>query len=186
MDNGASSYRRFLEGDDAGLVEIIRDYKDGLILYLNGYASNIHVAEEMTEDVFVKLGIKRPKYDEKKASFKTWLYTIGRNVAIDYLRRNRRRHEVSTEELQDLASEENSLELSYIWEEQKIVLHKAIRKLKAEYQQVLWLSYFEEFSNKEIAAIMKKSVRGVESLLYRARLAVKSELEKEGFEYEEL
>lgn len=33
MDNGASSYRRFLEGDDEGIVEIIRDYKDGLILF---------------------------------------------------------------------------------------------------------------------------------------------------------
>ena len=38
MDNGASSYRRFLDGDDKGLVDIIRDYKDGLILFLNGFA----------------------------------------------------------------------------------------------------------------------------------------------------
>lgn len=185
MDNGASSYRRFLEGDDTGLVEIIRDYKDGLILYLNGYAGNIHIAEEMTEDVFVKLGVKRPKYDERKATFKTWIYTIGRNVAIDYLRRNRKQMTVSMEELQEIANEEYALDVFYIWEEQKIALHRAIRKLKVEYQQVLWLSYFEEFSNKEIAQIMRKSVRGVESLVYRARLAVKSELEKEGFEYEE-
>ncbi len=186
MDNGASNYRRFLDGDDTGLVEIIKEYKDGLMIYLNGYAGNIHVAEEMTEDVFVRLGVRRPKYDGKKASFKTWIYTIGRNVAIDYLRRNRKRIAVSTEELAEVANEEHSLEVFYIWEEQKIELHRAIRKLRVEYQQVLWLSYFEEFSNREIAQIMKKSVRGVESLLYRARLAVKSELEKEGFEYEEL
>lgn len=37
MDNGASSYRRFLDGDDKGIAEIVGDYKDGLILYLNGY-----------------------------------------------------------------------------------------------------------------------------------------------------
>ena len=36
MDNGASSYRRFLDGDDKGLAEIVRNYSDGLILYLNG------------------------------------------------------------------------------------------------------------------------------------------------------
>ena len=48
MDNGASSYRRFLEGDDSGIVEIIRDYKDGLILFLNRYVNNIHTAEELT------------------------------------------------------------------------------------------------------------------------------------------
>ena len=49
MDNGASSYRRFLEGDDNGIVEIIRDYKDGLILFLNQYVNNIYVAEELAE-----------------------------------------------------------------------------------------------------------------------------------------
>ena len=45
MDNGAESYRRFLQGDDKAFVEIIRDYKDGLILYLNGFVNNILTAE---------------------------------------------------------------------------------------------------------------------------------------------
>lgn len=55
MDNGASSYRRFLEGDDSGIVEIIRDYKDGLILFLNRYVNNIHTAEELAEDTFFRI-----------------------------------------------------------------------------------------------------------------------------------
>ena len=50
MDNGASSYRRFLDGDDEGIVEIIRDYKDGLILYLNGFTQDISTAEELMEE----------------------------------------------------------------------------------------------------------------------------------------
>ena len=45
MDNGASSYRRFLDGDDSSFVEIIRDYYDGLTLYLNVYVRNLSVAE---------------------------------------------------------------------------------------------------------------------------------------------
>ena len=53
MDNGASSYRRFLDGDDEGIVEIIKEYKDGLMLFINRYVDNIHIAEELTEDVFV-------------------------------------------------------------------------------------------------------------------------------------
>lgn len=36
MDNGVGSYRRFLDGDEEGLAEIIRDHKDGLILFING------------------------------------------------------------------------------------------------------------------------------------------------------
>ena len=53
IDNGASSYRRFLDGDDKGLEEIVRDYKDGLILYLNSYVSNISIAEELMR-IFLK------------------------------------------------------------------------------------------------------------------------------------
>ena len=57
MDNGACSYRRFLDGDDKGLVELVGEYKDGLILFLNGYVDNISVAEELTEDVDEKSGL---------------------------------------------------------------------------------------------------------------------------------
>lgn len=86
MEDGASSYRRFLDGDDSGFVEIVRVYNDGLILYLNSFVGNISVADELSEDVFVKLGVKRPRYTGK-SSFKTWLYAIGRNAAIDYIRK---------------------------------------------------------------------------------------------------
>ena len=60
MDNGAGSYRRFLNGDDNGITEIIRDYKDGLMLFINRYVNNIHIEEELTEDTFFKLVTKKP------------------------------------------------------------------------------------------------------------------------------
>ncbi len=186
MDNGASSYRRFREdGDESGLVEIIRDYKDGLILYLNSFVGNIHTAEELAEDTFVLLGIKKPK-DKAKGSFKTWLYTIGRNVAIDYLRRNSKRANISIDDCSKLVCEEQNLELAYIKEERKITVHRTLGKLKSEYRQVLWLIYFEDFSISQAAAVMKKSVHSTETLVYRARKALKSQLELEGFVYEEL
>ena len=65
MDNGACSYRRFLDGDDDGIAEIVREYKDGLILYLYGYVNNYHVAEELTEDTFFRLITKKPKFSGK-------------------------------------------------------------------------------------------------------------------------
>ena len=186
MDNGASSYRRFREdGDESGLVEIIRDYKDGLILYLNSFVGNIHTAEDLAEDTFVLLGIKKPN-DKGKGSFKTWLYTIGRNVAIDYLRQNSKRSNISIDDCPELFSDEQNLEKAYIKEERKITLHRALAKLKSEYRQVLWLVYFEDFSTKQAAVVMKKSVHSVETLVYRARKALKSQLELEGFVYEEL
>jgi RNA polymerase sigma-70 factor (ECF subfamily) len=186
MDNGASSYRRFRDnGDQSGIVEIIRDYKDGLILYLTSIVGNIHTAEDLAEDTFVLIGTKKPK-DKGKGSFKTWLYTIGRNVAIDYLRKHSKQFEVSIDDNAEIVSDEEEVELSYIRKEQKIVVHKAMRRLAPEYQQVLWLVYFEELSNKEAAKIMKKSVRSVESLLYRARKSLRRKLEMEGFDYEKI
>lgn len=185
MDNGASSYRRFLDGDESGIVEVIRDYKDGLILYLNGFVQNIYTAEDLMEDTFVRLVVKKPKFSARY-SFKTWLYTIGRNVAIDYLRHNSKTVSVSCEDLQRVQSEEAGMEASYLKEEQKIILHRAMGRLKSEYRQVLYLSFFEDFDNGQIAAVMKKSKRQVENLMYRAKISLKSELDKEGFVYEGL
>ena len=185
MDNGDESYRRFLQGDDKAFVEIIRDYKDGLILYINGFVNNVITAEEITEDVFFKLVTKKPKFKEK-SSFKTWLYAIGRNTAVDYLRRNSKQKEVTTEEIREIEDERLSIEQAYINQERMILIHRALEKLKPEYKQVLWLVYFEDFSQKEAAKIMKKSVHSVETLVYRARLTLKAELEKGGFIYEDI
>jgi len=186
MDNGASSYRRFRnDGDEQGLVEIIKEYKDGLIFYLNSFVGNLSVAEELCEDTFVLLGTKKPK-DKGTGSFKTWLYTIGRNIAVDYLRKQKRKNETPLETVFGLSDDEQAFEDEFIKEERKKTLYLAIKKLKAEYRQVLWLIYFEGFSNKEVSAVMKKSVHSVETLAYRARTALKNEIEKEGFNYEEL
>ncbi len=185
MDNGASSYRRFLDGDDNGLTEIVRDYKDGLILYLNGFVGNIHIAEELMEETFFKIITKKPRFNPKH-SFKTWLYTIGRNVALDYKRHNSKQSTVPLEEVEGFLKEEHDLEKLYIIKEQEIELHRAIQKLHPEYCQVLWLIYFEGFTNEEVSVVMKKNARQIKNLVYRAKNALKKELDKEGFIYERL
>ena len=89
MFNGAGSYRRFLNGDDNGLVEIVEEYKDGLMLFLKRYVSDVYVAEDLAEDTFFKLVINKPRY-VGDSSFKAWLYTIARNLALNYLKKNSR------------------------------------------------------------------------------------------------
>ena len=185
MDLGASSYRRYLDGDDTGLTEIIRIYKDGLTLYINTYVKNIFVAEELMEEVFFKLAVKKPRFSGK-STFKTWLYTISRNTALDYLRESSKYSDRPIQDFSSCITEETNVEIEHLKKEQQILLHRTMKKLKKEYSQVLYLIYFEDFSNKQTAKIMKMNKRQIENLIYRAKTTLKSELEKEGFEYENL
>lgn len=180
MERGSSSYRRFLDGDEAGLIEIVRDYKDGLILYINSLVNDIHIAEDLAEETFVRLVVRRPA-DKGSGSFKTWLYTMGRNRAIDYLRHHKHRQEVPLDACADHTIALNSVEELYFREEKRRAVHFALGRLKPEYQQVLWLIYFEDFSCKQVARVMKKKVHAVEMLASRARKALSEELRKEGY-----
>lgn len=185
MNDISGSYRRFLEGDDSGLTEIIRECRDGLILYINLYVGNVHTAEELAEDTFVKLFIKKPK-DKGGSSFRTWLYTIGRNTAIDYIRKNHTGGTVPLDVLPEMTADEEQLEAAYIKEERRRTVRKAMKKLNPDYYRALWLIYFEDFDMKAAAKILGRTVHATQTLVYRARLALREELEKEGFEYENL
>lgn len=184
MDSGGADYIRFLSGDDDAFVEIIRQYKNGLIFYLDTFTHNLDAAEDLMEDTFVKIVTKKPVF-RANSSFKTWLYAIGSNVARDWLRKNRRAAMVvSMEDLSwDLAAQDN-LERDFFQRENWITLRKALRTIQADYARVLYLVYFEGFSNEQAAKIMGKSKRQVENLLYRGKHSLKAELERKGFSYE--
>lgn len=185
MDIGENGYRRFLEGDDEGLTLIIKEYKDGLILYINSFVNNLYIAEDLMQETFLKLAIKKPKFKGKSA-FKTWLYSISRNLTIDYLRRNVKMPVLSIDDMELCVKDETDLENAYIQSERKVRLHKILTTLKAEYRQVLWLVYFEEFSNDEVAQVLHKSKKQVENLIFRAKKSLKLALEKENVTDEEL
>jgi len=185
MSNGAEHYARYLRGEDDGIVELIKEYKDGLILFLNRYVGNIHVAEELAEDTFFRLVTKKPRFQEKYA-FKTWLYTIGRNIALSHLRQAKRFADLPPETENFPYQATGSLEQSYIRQEEKILIHRALGKLPKDYAAVLYLKFLEDMENEDIAGILKKSRRQVENLLYQAKRALKEELSKEGFQHEKL
>ncbi len=184
MDNGASSYRRFLDGDDEGLAEIISTYNDGLTFYLNSLVKDLSAADELSADVFVKIGVKKPFFSGR-SSFKTWLYAIGRNLALDHLRKKAKSSTLPLDENAGAAGDAEA-EKEFLKEESKIVLYEAMRALSDGYRQVLWLVYFEDMSAKEAAAVVKKPVHAVENLLSRARQALRTELQRKGYTYEDL
>jgi RNA polymerase sigma-70 factor (ECF subfamily) len=181
MDHGASSYRRFLQGDDSGFEEIVRTYSDGLILYLYGYVSDFHLAEDLCEDTFFRLLVKKPRFDGR-SSFKSWLYTIGKNLATDHLRRAKR---YQTAEYEGDYPDGDTPERKLLKEEQRVQLYRALQTLKTEYRCALYLLYFEGFDMEQTAKHLGKTKHQTETLVWRAKNALKGKLEEEGFVYEE-
>lgn len=183
MDYGAESYCRYLDGDNDGLKEIVETYFDGLMLYLNLFVRNLSEAEELAEETLFQLVSKRPVFSGK-STFKTWLYAIGRNVTLRYIRRREREAEL-LEEYDTVTTVEEDAERELLTRERDRSLYRAMGELKKDYRQVLWLRYFEKMDERSIATIMKKSVHSIEHLHRRAKEALREELRKEGFSYEE-
>lgn len=179
-----NAYERFLEGDERALLELIREYREGLTMFLTSYVHDLNTADELCGEVFIQLVLKKPKF-RGGSSFKTFLYGVGRNLALQYLRHNKNQKTVTFEDNSEIVSDANPVH-AVLDDERKIALHRALGKIKREYAEALWLTYFEELSIKEIARIMKKSPSAVKSLSHRAKQALKAELEKEGFSYEDL
>ena len=177
LGNGESSYRRFLDGDESAFGEILDMYSENLIFFINRYVGNVAVAQELSEDVFVEILLHKRRYNFK-TSLKTYLFTIGRNKAVSYLRRCARRPECAYEYVEN-ESDRKNLEDEFIRKERERELHRAINTLNDDYKTVLHLIYFEDMSYEQAATVMKKNKKQIENLAYRARQALKKELERE-------
>lgn len=182
--SGAEAYRRFLMGDDYGLEQIIGIYKDSLIFFLMQYVKNPSVAEDLTEDTFVAIAVKKPKFHDD-ASFKTWLFTIARNKALNYLRSPWHRKRVTVEEA-FIPTEMDCPEKRLLQEERYRALYSAIKSLPKNQREMVYLFYFEDMSISEAASVIHKSRVQGSSILARARRNLRTILTEEGFGYENI
>ena len=182
MDKGYQSYQRFMAGDKQGLVEIIELYSDSLAAFINGFVHNESTAEDLMQDTYLEL-IRKEHNFNGESQFKTWLFKIARNKAIDYIRKHRR--VIPVDETFVFCIEEGEApEGLLIAQERNRAVREAMASINPLYAQVLYLSFFEGMSNPEISLVIGKSKRQVEMLVYRAKESLRKSLEKEGFGYE--
>lgn len=185
MDCGASNYNRFVNGDESGLCDIVKQYSDGLLLFINEFVKDYYTAEDLMEDTFAELLVRRHSF-RGESLFKTYLYKIGRNKALNYLKKQSRIKLLCPEAEKQAADENSLIEAELLHSERNRLLHQAIQKLKFDYRQILHLLYFEDMSYCEAGYVMKKNTKQIKNLAYRAKQALKRQLEKEeGFEYYE-
>ena len=178
MDNGASSYRRFLDGDESAFDEILQDIFHNLVFFLNGYVHDIHTAEDLAIDTFSDLIVHKHRYNFK-VKLKTYVFMIGRSRALDYLRHKRIIEFTDLSNASDIA-DSKTLEEAVLNDEKKRIVNEAIAKLPEDMRVVIHLVYFEEMTYSEAAKVMKKNIKQVDNLLYRAKRELRIILGKDG------
>lgn len=176
MDQGAEYYRRYLAGDETGFDQLMELYRENLIFFLLRFLPSVEDAEDAAEDAFVELLLHRWREDGG-ASLKTYLFTIGKRKALSHLHRRGRRKEQPLSPL--LQAEALSLEDRVCRDEERRELVEAIRRLPEQYQEALYLLYFEGLTLDEVAKVMGKNKKQVENLSYRGKQALKQDLGKE-------
>ncbi len=167
MDNGASSYRRFLDGDESAFDEIMKELFHSLVFFIDRYVHDVHTAEDIAIDAFTDLIVHKHRYNFK-VTLKTYLFMIGRSRALDYIKHRKVIEFVEISEAQKLP-DEKELEEIVLSDERKRVVNTTIAKLPEDMRVVIHLTYFEGLTYDETAKVMKKNRKQVDNLLYRAK-----------------
>lgn len=179
MENDISLYKEFLLGNQKAFDTLMDKYRNNLICFIQGFVKNIDIAEDLAQDVFVYVLINRKEYDFKY-SMKTYLYTIARSRAINYLKREKK--VISLEEHMLYRGNEeiiNQIEEKILLDDNKKRIHNAIKKLKDTQQRVIYLADIEELSYAEISKVIGKNLSQTKMIIYRARKNLKEILRKE-------
>lgn len=165
------------EGDPRAFRKLVDQHARPLVTYLTRLMNNQHEAEEVAQEVFVRVWQMADKYKpEYRAS--TWLHRIGHNLAIDQLRRRKGRAQFD-EELDEASP---SVRPSSLLEQKQraVTLQAALDALPLRQKTAMVLKYEQDFSNPEIADVLGLSVDAVESLLSRAKRQLKDYIQSDG------
>ena len=167
MDNGASSYRRFLNGDENAFAEIMQELFHSLVFFVNRFVQDVHAAEDIAIDSFSDLIVHKHRYNFQ-VTLKTYLFMIGRSRALDYIRHRKTITFVELDEASTLRDTQ-SLEEQILADSRKKAVHRALAQLPDEMQVAVHLVYFEDLSYDQVAKVMQKNRKQVDNLLYRAK-----------------
>ena len=177
---GEELYRRFLDGDKDAFQELVDLYGHELSLFLYGIVHDRHEAKHLSIETFAQLAASGGRFS-KKSSLKTYLFTIGKNLAAKHVKMRGREAHISFEEIAGtLLDKTETPEQSMEKEENRRLIGEAIRAMNDDYRVVIELLYFDDMSYLEAGRVMKKSVKQIGDLAYRAKASLKKRLKSEG------
>jgi len=151
----------YLKGNTESLEILIKRYLKPIFSFTYRRVGNSQEAEDITQDVFVKVWRNLKKFDRNR-SFKTWIFTIAKNTSIDWLKKKKAIPFSNFENEKG----ENSLinKLAYfILPVKEPLLGMAMEKLPSKYRTTLSLRYNDQFTFQEIAETLGESINTVKS-----------------------
>ena len=162
-------------------------YQEYNLLVFNvalNYLQNEEDAEEITQDVFIQIHQSHHKF-ENKSVLKTWIYRIAINKSLDFIKmkNSKKRLFIFGKKSQNENEYLNSSNFEHpgiLMENQEDakILFSAINTLTENQKTAFILSKVDGLSNPEISVIMEVSISSVESLIFRAKSALKEKLAK--------
>lgn len=174
------------EGDSNAFGELVSRFQHRLVGILNHLLSSLEEAEDLAQEVFLRIYRHRSKYTPK-ARFSTWLFTIANNLALNALRDRQRRPRRTIEtsdsgplgprpEEQLVESRDPTASQAMQHRELAIKVREALDTLNERQKMAVVLNKFEEMGYAEIAEVMGLSSKAVKSLLSRARARLREAL----------
>jgi RNA polymerase sigma-70 factor (ECF subfamily) len=164
----------YLKGNQDSLEILISRYLQPIYGFICQFTKNSADAQDITQEVFIKVWRNLKKFDCKK-SFKSWLYTIAKNTAIDFLRRKKNLTFTDLNEDSSCFNYEETISdpaplPPEILDRQNLVgeLESVLQEIPFNYQLVVIMHYKNELTFSEISEILNKPLNTVKSQHLRA------------------
>ncbi len=142
--------RRLIEQDQSALSEVYQQFSGLVYSIALRVVQNSTMAEEVTQDTFLKIWNQPQTWDPNRGKFVSWLLTITRYTAIDRLRLEKRRPMQDAVELDDLRLGKNGLMDDPVWQDGR-ALRSLMERLPPDQVEVIELAFFEGMSHSEMA-----------------------------------
>ncbi|MGE5539366.1 MAG: RNA polymerase sigma factor [Gemmatimonas sp.] len=157
-------------GDQRAYRTLVARHLPRVLAMARRMTGNAAEAEDVAQDAFLRVWQKSPDWQVGDARFSTWLYRVVMNLCVD---RKRRRPFAPIEAAGDPEDPAPSAESQVAQHQSSRRVAAAIARLPERQRAALVLTYYEELSNAAVAEIMGVSVSALESLLVRARKALR-------------
>jgi len=180
-DDDAHLMTALASGNDPALNALMRRWSGRLTAYLQRCCGDASTANDLAQEVFVRVYKKRHSYDPGR-SFSTWIYTIATNLVRNHARWQKR-HPVILLDPESLGQvspldDGPGPDEALVDQERAAAVRKAIHSLPPELREPLMLSTYEHLPHVQIATILGLSEKAVEMRLYRARQALRESLQQ--------